>query len=36
MLIQGGLVDRRVVARREGLMCTGVYAGVMVIVAGLF
>lgn len=36
VLIQGGVVGREILMRSEGLVCTGVYAGVMVVVAGLF
>jgi hypothetical protein len=33
--IQGGVVDMNMVLRSEGLMCVGIYGGVMIVVAGI-
>lgn len=36
VLMQGGLVDRNMLLRSEGMLCAGIYGGVMIVVAGLF
>jgi hypothetical protein len=34
-LMQGGCLDQRMLLRSEGLMCAGIYGGVMIVVAGI-
>ncbi|KAG9235365.1 hypothetical protein BJ875DRAFT_374447 [Amylocarpus encephaloides] len=34
-LMQGGVVEQGMIFRSEGLMCAGIYGGVMVVVAGI-
>jgi hypothetical protein len=34
-LMQGGCLDRGMLLRSEGLMCAGIYGGVMIVVAGI-
>jgi hypothetical protein len=34
-LMQGGCLDRGMLIRSEGLMCAGIYGGVMIVVAGI-
>lgn len=34
-LVLGGVVDRSLLLRSEGLVCAGIYGGVMIVVAGV-
>jgi hypothetical protein len=34
-LMQGGCLDQAMLLRSEGLMCAGIYGGVMIVVAGI-
>ncbi|CAG8971050.1 hypothetical protein HYALB_00005288 [Hymenoscyphus albidus] len=36
VLMQGGMLERSMLLKNEGIMCAGIYGGVMIIVAGLF